>query len=418
MASTEARFGRSARKWACPSSSWPDGIEDGTMTETVRYGLIGAGMMGREHIRNLALVPGAAVTAIADPDAAQRDMSAAAAGGARAFADHRDLLDSGLVDALVIASPNDTHRSILDDVFAAKRALPILVEKPVCTNLADCEALEIGAGAHAAPIWVAMEYRYMPPVAELVREVRAGTVGALQMFAIREHRFPFLKKVGDWNRFSVRTGGTLVEKCCHFFDLMRLIAQDEPVRVYASGAADVNHKDELYDGRVPDIVDNAYVVVDFRSGLRCLLDLCMFAEGSYWQEELAATGSAGKVEAFVPGPARFWPGGEERESRVVVSPRAPQGPQTRAVHVDPVILKAGDHHGSTYYQHMGFNRVVREGGEVAVTIEDGLKSVRIGLAAERSIREGAAIPLWGAGPTLSLSSLSVVPAASPSALNL
>ncbi len=368
-------------------------MQDTQKPETVRYGLIGAGMMGREHIRNLALVPGAVVTAVSDPDTEQRTLSAAAAGGARAFASHQDLLSSGLVDALVIASPNDTHMAILGDIFAAPKALPVLVEKPVCTTTADCERLAVSGAAHKAPIWVAMEYRYMPPVAELIGEVRAGTVGQLKMFAIREHRFPFLAKVGDWNRFSERTGGTLVEKCCHFFDLMRLVAQDEPVRVYASGAADVNHKDELYDGRVPDILDNAFVIVDFRSGIRALLDLCMFAEGSYWQEELAATGSAGKVEAFVPGPARFWPGGGERASEILVSPRAPKNPQRRTVHVDETILKAGDHHGSTYYQHMGFNRVVREGGAVDVTLADGLTAVRIGLAAEQSIREGRVITL-------------------------
>jgi myo-inositol 2-dehydrogenase / D-chiro-inositol 1-dehydrogenase len=358
---------------------------------TVRYGLIGAGMMGREHIRNLALVPGAVVTAVSDPDAEQRERSSAAAGGAKAFSNHQDLLESGLVDALVIASPNDTHQAILDDVFAAPKALPVLVEKPVCTTSADCDRLATAGAAHAAPLWVAMEYRYMPPVAELIGEVRAGTVGDLRMFAIREHRFPFLKKVGDWNRFAERTGGTLVEKCCHFFDLMRLVTQDEPVRVYASGAADVNHKDERYGGRVPDILDNAFVIIDFRSGIRAMLDLCMFAEGSYWQEELAATGSAGKVEAFVPGPARFWPGGGERESEIQVSPRSPQHPVRRKVHVDAAILKAGDHHGSTYFQHMGFNRVVREGGPVDVTLEDGLKAVRIGLAAEQSRRAGRAI---------------------------
>jgi predicted dehydrogenase len=360
---------------------------------TVRYGLIGAGMMGREHIRNLALVPGAVVSAVSDPDAEQRRLSGEAAGGATTHADHRALLADGAIDAVVIASPNDTHKAILDDIFTLRPDLPVLVEKPICTSEADCVALAASAGAHKAPIWVAMEYRYMPPVAELIREVRAGTVGELKMFAIREHRFPFLEKVGDWNRFNERTGGTLVEKCCHFFDLMRLVVADEPVRVYASGRADVNHRDERYGGRTPDILDNAYVIVDFRSGARALLDLCMFAEGSWWQEELAATGSAGKVEAFVPGPARFWPGGGERESEIVVSPRAPKNPVRRAVHVDAAILKAGDHHGSTYYQHLGFNRVVREGGPVDVSIEDGLKAVRIGLAAERSAREGRAVTL-------------------------
>jgi predicted dehydrogenase len=58
--------------------------------------------------------------------------------------------------------------------------------------------------------------------------VQAGAVGTPRMVAIREHRFPFLVKVGNWNRFSANTGGTLVEKCCHFFDLMNLILRERP----------------------------------------------------------------------------------------------------------------------------------------------------------------------------------------------
>jgi predicted dehydrogenase len=366
------------------------------MTETLRYGIIGAGMMGREHVRNLALIPGSKITALSDPDEGSRAESAKAIGnGVKVFADHRDLLERGEVDAILIASPNDTHKSILDDIFQAPKALPIIVEKPVCTTIEDCAALDRAARAHKAPIWVAMEYRYMPPVQELLQEVHGGTVGTLQMLSIREHRFPFLPKVGDWNRFSRRTGGTLVEKCCHFFDLMRLVARDEPVRVYASGAMNVNHKDERYGGEMPDIIDNAFVTVDFRSGVRAMLDLCMFAEGAYWQEEIAATGDKARAECFVPGPARFWPGGEERHSEIEVSPREPKGPVRRKVHVDEMVLKAGDHHGSTFYQHQKFRRAVLDGAPIEVTMEDGLKAVAIGLAAEKSLREGRAIAIDG-----------------------
>jgi predicted dehydrogenase len=216
------------------------------------------------------------------------------------------------------------------------------------------------------------------------------------MIAIREHRFPFLPKVGDWNRFASRTGGTLVEKCCHFFDLMRLVAGAEAVRVFASGAADVNHRDERYEGRTPDIVDNAFAIVDFANGVRASLDLCMFAEGAYFQEEIAATGDKARVEAFVPGVARFWQGGgTERAAEIEISPRSPQGPIRRAVHVDDAILRAGDHHGSTYYQHLGFRRAVLEAGPVEVSVDDGLKAVAIGLAGERSIAEGRAVTLDG-----------------------
>ena len=68
-----------------------------------------------------------------------------------------------------------------------------------------------------------MEYRYMPPVNKFIDKIHKKTIGKLKMLSIREHRFPFLKKVKNWNRFSKNTGGTFVEKCCHFFDLMRLI---------------------------------------------------------------------------------------------------------------------------------------------------------------------------------------------------
>jgi predicted dehydrogenase len=364
----------------------------------LRYGLIGAGMMGREHVRNIALLKGAAVTAISDPDVGSRNESARAVQAAfgkspAIFRDHRELLDRGEVDALVIASPNDTHKAVLKDIFSARQPLPILVEKPVCTAARDVDWLREAAAKHGAPIWVAMEYRYMPPVQELMKEIARGKVGRLQMLAIREHRFPFLEKVGDWNRFSRRTGGTLVEKCCHFFDLMRLIMEDEPSQVFASGAMDVNHKDESYGGETPDILDNAYVILNFRSGRRALLDLCMFAEGAYWQETIAATGDKGRAEIFIPGPARFWPGGGERHSEIEISPRKPKGPKRRAVAVDEAILKAGDHHGSTYYQHLGFQRAVTKGARVEVTMEDGLKAVMIGLAAEKSAKTGKAVAL-------------------------
>ena len=140
----------------------------------------------------------------------------------------------------------------------------------------------------------------MAAAAELIRLVHDGVVGTPRMVAMREHRFPFLVKVGNWNRFTENTGGTLVEKTCHFFDLMNVILQERPWRVMASGAQDVNHLDETYDGRTPDILDNAFVIVDYPSGARALLDLCMFAEATHHQEELSVVGERGKVEALIP----------------------------------------------------------------------------------------------------------------------
>ena len=87
------------------------------MGEQVRYGLVGTGMMGVEHLNNLAVTPGAVVTAIADPVESSLGWARTALGekaeGVQAFADSASLAKSGLVDAVIVASPNYTHRDVL-----------------------------------------------------------------------------------------------------------------------------------------------------------------------------------------------------------------------------------------------------------------------------------------------------------------
>jgi predicted dehydrogenase len=353
-------------------------------------------MMGQEHLRNIAMLPNAVVSALVDPHGESIEGAKKSVGpDVKVFSNHRDLLKSGEFDVLVVATPNDTHRAVLDDIFASPTAFPVLVEKPVCTTIEDCQHLADAAQGYRAPLWIGMEYRYMPPLTAMIQDIKRGEIGNLKMFSIREHRHPFLSKVGDWNRFSGRTGGTLVEKCCHFFDLMRHVVDDEAVRVFASGAADVNHLDETYEGRVPDMIDNAYVIVEFKSGRRASLDLCMFADGAYWQEELSAVGDRGKIECLVPGAGKHWPGRGEQQAELVFSPRSPKGPVRRTVEVDEKLLSLGAHHGSTFFEHLAFQRSVLEGAPVEVSVEDGLKAVVIGLAAEKSAKENRVVEING-----------------------
>lgn len=364
------------------------------MGQTTRYGMIGCGMMGQEHLKNIALLRDTAVTVIFEPDSGMRDIAARLAPQARFVASLDEVLDDMQLDCLVITSPNHCHAAQLMQI-AAKRPLPVLVEKPLLTDPADIPGLKHMAADYPAPIWVAMEYRYMPPIAALLEDVEAVT-GGIRMLTIREHRFPFLPKVGDWNRFNAQTGGTFVEKCCHFFDLMRLMIGARPLRVMASASQSVNHLEERYDGTVPDILDNGYVIVDFEGGARAMLELCMFAEGARFQETISAVGPQGKIEAFVPGPTRFWPDdlGPAPTPMIEISPRAPKRPETRPVLVDPQLLAAGDHNGSTFYQHQRFLALVRgDTNRPDVTFEDGLWAVEMGMAAQRSALTGQAIML-------------------------
>ncbi|MDN3647609.1 Gfo/Idh/MocA family oxidoreductase [Reinekea marina] len=365
---------------------------------TLRYGIIGCGMMGQEHIRNILLLPDAAIHAIVEPDTHMQLSIKTLLPTVEFESTINSLLKRKDLDALLIASPNFMHAEQLLEIFQ-KSDLPILVEKPLVTRTEDIEKIKQAAAAHPAPVWVAMEYRYMPPVAALLTEIKKQTHGHTKQFSIREHRFPFLEKVNDWNRFNENTGGTLVEKCCHFFDLMRLQANSEAVRVFASGGQDVNHIEERYDGKQPDILDNAFVIVDFANGQRALLELSMFAEGSEYQEELCVVGEKAKIEAKVPGPGRFWNTnlGPAPLPKLIVSPRNPTGPIETPIPVDPNLLAAGDHNGSTYYQHLGFYNAITEGADVEVTVEDGLKAVVLGLAAQESIKTGQAMRISNNG---------------------
>lgn len=349
--------------------------------DTVRYGIVGTGMMGVEHIQNLAHIDGVVVAAVCDPDPSSLEIARALVPGVTVFEDHRQLAESGLCDAVVVASPNMTHVDVLVDLLPTD--LHLLIEKPLCATVEECYTVLDLAEGRDAVTWVGLEYRYKPAIARLIAEVSGGAVGRPRMIAIREHRFPFLDKVDNWNRFSRNTGGTLVEKCCHFFDLMCHIMPGSPVSVMASGGQDVNHLDEVYDGEVPDILDNAFVIVDFDDGARGMLDLCMFAEATHNQEELSVVGELGKVEAFVP------------ESVVRIGRRGTHdvgGVDTHDVD-NPAVTYAGLHGGSSFVEHLRFRAAVLSGRPPDVTLADGLLSVAIGAAAHRSIAEHRRVDL-------------------------
>jgi predicted dehydrogenase len=359
----------------------------------IRLGVVGTGMMGTEHIRNViamrAARGGVSITAFSDPNERSRQWARLALGEGHPpvaeFEAHEELVASGLVDAVIVASPNFTHAAILERLLQTDVA--VLVEKPLCTTVDDCQRIASLAANRSALTWVGLEYRFMAPVRILLEQIAAGATGELRMLAIREHRFPFLPKVDDWNRFTRNTGGTLVEKCCHFFDLMNLAMRtsrrgDRPVRVFASGAQDVNHLDERYDGAVPDIMDNAYVIVDYASGARAALDLCMFAEVGTNEQELVAVGPRGKIEASIPGPGFVSVG--DRTSRTITKIDAAIGADVAYV---------GAHHGASYLEVAAFIDAVRDDTPPLVTVVDGVWAVAVGAAAHRSIEQARPVAL-------------------------
>jgi len=134
--------------------------------------------------------------------------------------------------------------------------------------------------------------------------------------------------------------------------------------------------DEVYDGRRSDILDNAFVIIDYANGVRASLDLCMFAEASRQEQEIRVVGARGKVEADEPGDGSVYVG--RRSDRSVTAIPVP---------LDPSVAHVGFHFGASFIEVARFCEAVRRGSSPDVDVRDGLWSVVVGAAAHRSIDE-------------------------------
>jgi myo-inositol 2-dehydrogenase/D-chiro-inositol 1-dehydrogenase len=154
----------------------------------VRIGVIGTGNIGSDHVRRLsAEVAGAEVGAVFDVDT-QRAATVAAGVGARAHADALDVIDDPAVDAVVIASPGDTHAALALACIAAGK--PVLCEKPLATTGSDAlKVLEAEAAYGRRLVQVGFMRRYDAGYLRVKAAMDGGDIGeALLLHCI--HRNP------------------------------------------------------------------------------------------------------------------------------------------------------------------------------------------------------------------------------------
>ena len=260
---------------------------------------------------------------------------------------------SGLCDAVVVATPNHTHVDVVGDVLATD--LHTLVEKPLCTTVADCQRLiELAADRPAGAItWVGLEYRYMPAAAELVRLVHGGAVGRRGWSRCASTASRSSPRSATGTASTANTGGTLVEKTCHFFDLMNLDRRRAPDAGDGVGAQDVNHLDEVVRRRGPPTCSttrSSSSTTPAGPG-RCSTCACS-PRPRTTRRRCPSSAPLGKVEALIP------------ENTVRVGRRGEHwigGVDSYRVD-DPAIAHEGLHHGSSYLEHVQFLDAIRTGG--------------------------------------------------------
>ncbi|MCP4755093.1 MAG: Gfo/Idh/MocA family oxidoreductase [Proteobacteria bacterium] len=357
-----------------------------------RFNIIGAGIMGREHMNINVLEGRGTIHGVFDPNGSsverfKQAFSGFSPGSSLVVYDSLEAAcNDPEVDGLIISTPNYTHYEVVK--VAVKSGKHILLEKPMATTLEDAFKIKELAEGYNAVFQLGLQYRYKAIYAEAIHEVlERKSLGDVKMVDIVEHRVPFLDKVKQWNKFSKYSGGTLVEKCCHYFDLLNLFAQSKPLSVYATGSMAVNFRDFEYENEKSDILDNANVSVVYENGIRCTFNLCMFAPMFY--EEITICGDEGRLKAYEN--EDFLSAARPKTHLEVM--RGEKKPSRITTPTYPSYIEGSGHNGGTFYEHIHFIDNI-EGKETSTaTAREGFWSIVVGAAAEESVKTGRVVQI-------------------------
>lgn len=245
---------------------------------------MGAGWFGREaHIRNLLKLDGVEVVAVSSRSEESRSAAKELVGDhLHAFADWQNVLAVDGLDAVIVALTNDQHHDAAVQAFEA--GLHVLAEKPLGLSIAECDNVIASAKSARKVLQIGHEMRHQALYQKMKLMIDGGDVGDPRVMWCREYRGPMRP---GWRSSEAVTGGLLLEKNCHHFDLFNWMMNAKPVRVFAMGGRDVLTDREL--------LDNAQVLVEYSGGRRAVLEICLFAP-SGGDCEIGVVGSGGRID--------------------------------------------------------------------------------------------------------------------------
>ncbi len=192
------------------------------MSEAMRFGLIGAGAIGKIRADALAQSPVCELVAVADLDEAR---ARAVAPGAKYYAEVGDLIAAPDVDAVIISTPPPLHEQLA--VAAAAAGKHVLVEKPMAATPEACERMILAARKAGTMLTVGYNHRYFDAV-KLVRDVVAsGDIGTLSHVRAYTGHSGLAEFKAPWMYDKeVMGGGALMDNGTHIIDLVRYIMGD------------------------------------------------------------------------------------------------------------------------------------------------------------------------------------------------
>lgn len=296
------------------------------------------------------------------------------------YTDYRSMLESEKLDGVIIATPNHLHREMAE--YALGKNINVFCEKPLATRLDDCDAMIRAERESDGFLQVGFHMRYRKLLQFIKKLIDEGRIGAVKKIWCQEYR-------GDWNPYGTmfrntkgiptnwrhletESGGSIVEKLCHDFDLAAWWMDSRPCNVSAFGNR------AFFKDR--ENIDQADIIVTYENGAILNISLCMFAPNKRFKARyIGVIGENGVID-FDEGLAGC---------TVYHS----DGLTTYHKNVEEK-TKVGFHHGNaTFLALQSFLDNIVSGKAPAANSTSGREAVALSLAAQQSIYEGRTVSL-------------------------
>jgi myo-inositol 2-dehydrogenase/D-chiro-inositol 1-dehydrogenase len=326
---------------------------------TLRFGLLGAGRIGKVHARAVAGNPDAELVAVADAMPAAAEAIAKQHGCEVRSIDR--ILAAGDIDAVVICTPTDTHADLIETFTNAGKA--VFCEKPIDLSLDRVKACLKTVRANRGTLMVGFNRRFDPHFAAVRAEIDKGAIGKVEMVTITS-RDPGAPPID----YIKRSGGIFRDMTIHDFDMARFLLGEDVTEVSAMASV-------LIDKAIGEAGDSDSVQVMLKTASGKMAVISNSRRATYgYDQRIEVHGSNGLVSAENQRPVSI----EVASSLGYTRPPLHDFFMTRYTEAYAAEIAA-------------FIAAVNSGTPAHPSGEDGLAALMLAEAALKSVKEGRTV---------------------------
>ena len=209
----------------------------------LRLGIIGCGRVaGERHLPALRCLPDVQLAAVADINTDQLSRFADLCGITRCFTDYRQLLDCSDIEAVGIFTPTASHAEIVMASLDANKH--VMIEKPLALNLAECERLISRASSSSCKVLVGLNLRWHRLLQRARKLIQDGELGRIKSIRSVFTHYRTGEDAPDWHRKRDSGGGVIFNEAVHHFDLWRYLLDTDVEQIFSYALKSPHYEDE------------------------------------------------------------------------------------------------------------------------------------------------------------------------------